>query len=761
MKSHHESAELQHVEGELHRLNRALLATNQCNQALIHSTDEMELLQQICNIMVDIGGYRMAWVGYSEDDDSKTVVQVAYAGFEQGYTNSSRLTWADDEFGQGPLGIAIRTGLPASLHDIFNKPLVEPWQKEAIKRGYASIQSLPLTMDETVFGALTIYSEIPYAFNEKEKELLCSLADNLSFGIKTLRNREAREHAENLLKQSEERFRKLFENHTATLMLIDPETGRIIDANQAAADFYQWPVEKLRRMLIQDINTLDPEKVMEEMEKCRTSKQTRFSFRHRSAQGSISDVEVFGSKVEIAGKEMLYSIIHDVTERNRYEQLNVFRLRILQLAETSSIEELLTATVDEAEKLTGSSIGFVFFLAEDQNTLLLQTVSTNTLQNMCKAEGKGVHYPLKKAGVWADAVRERKAVIHNDYLTLEHRRGLPVGHAEINRELVIPVTRDEKIVAIMGVGNKETNYGDNDITWVETLVWDIVAKKIAEEEKKKLAIKLQHATKMEALGLLTAGIAHEINNPLNFLTLNEYNLSNNFNDLLEHLGYYRRIIEKAAGIPAISEEVLQLLEREKNLNIDQLLMEIPEILAESKNGVERIANITRSMRNLSFKNSQDTLIPFDINKAVRDTINITKSEYIPIATLETTLEKLPPVNCNASQINQVILNLIMNSLHAIKAQKKKTPGKIAIKTWATAEHVYCSVSDDGQGIPEEIKEHIFNPFFTTKKPGEGTGLGLSISYDIVVHKHEGTFACECPAEGGAVFTLSLPVKLTV
>ena len=423
MKSHHESAELQHVEGELHRLNRALLATNQCNQALIHSTDEMELLQQICNIMVDIGGYRMAWVGYSEDDDSKTVVQVAYAGFEQGYTNSSRLTWADDEFGQGPLGIAIRTGLPASLHDIFNKPLVEPWQKEAIKRGYASIQSLPLTMDETVFGALTIYSEIPYAFNEKEKELLCSLADNLSFGIKTLRNREAREHAENLLKQSEERFRKLFENHTATLMLIDPETGRIIDANQAAADFYQWPVEKLRRMLIQDINTLDPEKVMEEMEKCRTSKQTRFSFRHRSAQGSISDVEVFGSKVEIAGKEMLYSIIHDVTERNRYEQLNVFRLRILQLAETSSIEELLTATVDEAEKLTGSSIGFVFFLAEDQNTLLLQTVSTNTLQNMCKAEGKGVHYPLKKAGVWADAVRERKAVIHNDYLTLSIAEG--------------------------------------------------------------------------------------------------------------------------------------------------------------------------------------------------------------------------------------------------------------------------------------------------------------------------------------------------
>ena len=322
---------------------------------------------------------------------------------------------------------------------------------------------------------------------------------------------------------------------------------------------------------------------------------------------------------------------------------------------------------------------------------------------------------------------------------------MPEGHAEIRRELVIPVTRDEKIVAIMGVGNKLTDYEDTDIVMVEALanqVWDIVAKKIAEEEKKKLAAQLQHTSKMEAIGQLAAGIAHEINNPLNFITLNEYNLIEDFNDLREILDAYRLIIKKFEGIAAVSEEIVQLHEKENTLDIDELLKEIPKTLEASKNGVERIKNITQSMRNFSYKNTQNTLRPVDINNAIQDSLNITKNEYLHIATIETTLEKIPPVNGNLSQINQVLLNLIINSLHAIKARKRNSPGNITIKTWATERHVYCSVSDDGEGIPEEIKDHIFEPFFTTKVPGKGTGLGLSISYDIIVHKHDGTLSCE-------------------
>ena len=746
---------------ELHRLNRALLATNTCNHALMHSSNEIELLQKICSIMVEVGGYRMAWVGYAETDEAKSVSVVAEAGFIADYNQHHQLSWADVPQGRGPAGITIRTGEPSIVNHIPTDPLFKRWRENAINHGFASLLTLPLKAEAGTFGVLTIYSPKPDAFNAMETEFLVSLTDNLGYGFTMLRSREAKQRAEKELKQSEERFRSLFEEHSAVKLLIDPSSGSIVDANKAAAAFYGWSVEELRKMLIQDINTSSPEGVKDEMEKARSRGKNKFSFQHRRANGSTRDVEVLSSKIEIAGKELLYSIIHDITERNRYEQLNAFRLRILQLAETSSTDELLTATLDEAEKLTGSSIGCVFFVAEDQKSLMLQAVSTNTFEHKCKTEGTGQHYSLDKTGVWTDAVRERKAIIHNDYASLANRKEMPDGHAEIRRKLVIPVTRDEKIVAIMGVGNKLTDYEDNDIERVETLanqVWDIVAKKIAEEEKKKLAAHLQHSTKMEAIGQLAAGIAHEINNPLNFITLNEYNLSEDFNDLREILNHYRRIVAQVEGIAAVSEEIVQLHEKENNLDIDELLKEIPKTIEASKNGVERIKNITQSMRNFSHKNTQNTLRPFDINEAIQDNLIITKNEYLHIATIETTLENVPQVNGNISQINQVLLNLIINSIHAIKAQNRNSPGSITIKTWATRKHVYCSVSDDGEGVPEEIKEHIFEPFFTTRVPGKGTGLGLSISYDIIVHKHDGTLSCECPERGGTVFTLSLPVK---
>lgn len=571
-----------------------------------------------------------------------------------------------------------------------------------------------------------------------------------------------RKQVERALRESEERFRSLFEDHSAIMLVLDPETGAIVDANRAAADFYGWDVDELKATDIWNLNNSNPEAAQQEMERWKKMEEGHLSFRHRRADGSIRDVEIYGKKIKRGGQYLVYDIIHDVTERKQYELVNEFRLRLLQNAETEAVEQLLKTTLDEAERLTGSNFGFLFFVAEDQKSLLLRAVSTSTLEKMCAAEGIGKASPLDKAGVWSDLFRERKAVIHNEYPSLAHCGGMREGHAVIRRELVIPVIRDARIVAIMGVGNKLTDYDKRDIEWVELLanqVWDIVAKKIAEEEQEKMHAQLQQSMKMEMIGQLAAGIAHEIGNPLNYITLNEYNLQDDFDDLCHLVGQYRRIIGKFIAGKAETKEVERLLEKESELAVDQLLKTIPETLENSKSGIERITAITRSMKSYSFKNVLQKISALDLNKVVDETLVIAKHEYSDIATVALTLEELPPLFCDPSQINQVVLNLIINASHAIRSQKRKSPGLIAIKTWATVENIFFSITDDGPGISEEIQKRIFDPFFTTKEQGKGTGLGLSISHEIIVKKYLGTFSVASPSEGGTTFTFSLPIQI--
>lgn len=748
----HDVTERKQAEAELQRTSRALLASNNCNQALLHTDDEMELLQKICTIIVEQGGYRMAWVGYASQNNTKSIVPVSHAGFNNGYLKALTISWADNDYGQGPSGTAIRTGKPSTVKNILQDPRFALWLTEAKERGYTSIHSLPLKLGTTVLGALTICSEHPDAFSEKECELLGSLAENLAYGISMLRNRKE-------LLKSNERFKTLFDSHSAFQLLLDTESGRVIDANQAASDYYGWPVEKLKQMFIWDICTHPKEVIIKNLLQKESFEQNHVLAFHRRADGSVRDVEVFRNQIEIDGKKILHIIIHDITERKRYEMLNAFRLCLLQIAETHSVEELLKATLDEAEKITESTIGFIHFVDENQTILALQTWSKNTITTMCKADASCQHYPLSKAGVWADAVRERKAVIHNDYPSLEHRKGMPEGHAEVRREMVIPVIRNEKIVAIMGLGNKPADYDHKDIEWIEVLanqVWDIIAKKITEEEKNKLAAQLQHSAKMEMIGQLAAGIAHEINNPLNFILLNSKNLENDFNDLCELVNDYRQIIEKAASLPSFAEEIERIRKKERAVDIDDLIKTIPNTLKKSETGVDRITTITRSMRNFSYKNQKDLFTPFDINNAIEEALVIARSEYRDVIALDVQLDSLPLVLCDPSKISQVILNLILNSVHAIKLQSRSDSGHIKIKTWSCNEYVSCSVSDDGPGIPEKIRARVFEPFFTTKDIGKGTGLGLSISYDIIDNQHKGIISVDCPPEGGTVFTFSLP-----
>ena len=175
---------------ELDKLNRAYRVLSDCNQALVRATEETTLLQDICQIIIEKGGYRMAWVGLVGDDTAKRVHPVAQAGFEDNYLETLHITWADTERGRGPTGTAIRTGKRQVARHIPTDPNFEPWRAEAAKRGYASSISLPLLDDGKAIGALNIYAATPDAFDQQELSLLEELAGDLAFGIHVLRTRE-------------------------------------------------------------------------------------------------------------------------------------------------------------------------------------------------------------------------------------------------------------------------------------------------------------------------------------------------------------------------------------------------------------------------------------------------------------------------------------------------------------------------------------------------------------------------------------------
>ncbi len=190
----------------IRRKNRALAVRSECNQALVLATDEGDLLRNTCRILVEIGGYRLAWIGFAEQDEGKSVHTVAQTGYDEGYLDTLNITWDDTERGRGPTGTAIRTGRPVASRYILTGPEFAPWREAAIERGYASSISLPLIAGERTFGALNIYSHEQDAFDKEEEKLLMELADDVARGIMVLRTREEYRKVGEALRESTEQM---------------------------------------------------------------------------------------------------------------------------------------------------------------------------------------------------------------------------------------------------------------------------------------------------------------------------------------------------------------------------------------------------------------------------------------------------------------------------------------------------------------------------------------------------------------------------
>jgi len=275
-------------------------------------------------------------------------------------------------------------------------------------------------------------------------------------------------------------------------------------------------------------------------------------------------------------------------------------------------------------------------------------------------------------------------------------------------------------------------------------------------DRKNLEGQLAHALKLESIGQLAAGIAHEINTPAQYVGDNLRFLEESFGDLDRLLAPFAELL-RSGRIPAPMAGVATAA---REIDLDYLREEIPAAIRQSLTGIARISEIVRSMKQFSHSGAEGKA-PADLNAALRATITVSRNEWKYVAEMETDLDpSLPPVRCRVGELNQVFLNLIVNAAHAIAETVGNSgdKGKIRVSTRRDGEMVEIRIADTGTGIPPEIQHRIFDPFFTTKEVGKGTGQGLSLARNTVVRGHGGELTFETTPGEGTNFIVRLPIE---
>lgn len=499
---------------------------------------------------------------------------------------------------------------------------------------------------------------------------------------KLLVSREKRRESENRLQKSEEKFRCLFQYHIAAQLILDPDTGQIVDANKAAENFYGWSVAELQCKCIQDINTLSPEQVALKMNKAKSLKRFHFEFKHRLADGSIRDVEVYSSSIEIEGRQLLHSIIHDISDREKAE-----------------------------ESLKASEARFRKMVEDAPDPIFIQTQMRFSYLNQKALNLFGAKDAQELIG---SPVMER---FHPDYHASVKQRIKGLNEHRKPTELMEQkYLRMDGSTVLVEVTAQPIMYEDNDGALV--FVRDVT-------ERKNLEAQLMQAQKMESVGRLAGGIAHDYNNMLSII-----------------LGYTDFAFEKIDTKHPLFSDLEQI-----------------------HTAAERSVDITRQLLAFSRKQTiEPTLL--DLNESVEGMLKMLRrliGEDIDIAWHPG--EHLWPVFMDPSQLNQMIVNLCVNARDAIK-----NVGKITIETstksfddeyctehvgFRPGDYIMVAVSDDGCGMDKDLQSHIFEPFFTTKEMGKGTGLGLSTVYGIVKQNNGFINVYSEPGQG-STFRIYIP-----
>jgi signal transduction histidine kinase len=331
----------------------------------------------------------------------------------------------------------------------------------------------------------------------------------------------------------------------------------------------------------------------------------------------------------------------------------------------------------------------------------------------------------------------------------EARRQLDESMPGSFETLCSVVTADDRVVELRWTVSCEIR---NDMRFLRGLMIDVT-------EARRLVREMAQGQKLESVGRIAAGVAHEINTSVQFISDSVRFVRHALKDVPHALAAYRGLTAGVLSGRDVSDAAKAAAETDEAADVDYFLKNAPEALDRALEGIGRVGSIVRSMTEFAHPDSR-TMADVDINRALKTTLNMARNEYKGVADVETDFGEIPAVHCHAGDVNQVVLNLLLNAAHAIGDVVAGTSdkGRITVRTRAIGDYVEISISDTGDGIPESVRGRIFEPFVTTKEVGRGTGQGLALSRGLVVEKLKGSLHFETETGKGTTFFIRLPVS---
>ncbi|WP_319586420.1 PAS domain S-box protein [uncultured Desulfobulbus sp.] len=612
--------------------------------------------------------------------------------------------------------------------------------------GHTVLSILPHTEPHwiTTYGKVALTGE-PIRFENYSGEIgkhfsinaYCPAPGQFACLIKDITERK---WAETSLKESEARMRAITDAAKDAILVMDPE-GRVSFWNPAAEKIFGFSEKEvigrnLHRLIAPQRYHEAHEKTFPEFLQTGQGKAIGniLELQARHKNGAEIPIELSLSSVLLPEGWHTVGIIRNITERKQAEEairLNEARLRrlvdILQHP-AENTRDFLDNALEQAIQLTESTIGYIYHYHEDRQEFVLNAWSKEVMPS-CAVANPLSCYQLEKTGLWGEAVRQRRPIVVNDFQAAHPlKKGLPEGHVQLQNFMTVPIFRNDRIVSVVGLANKATDYEEADILQVSLLiesVWHATERKLMEEERKRLQAQLTQAQKMEAIGTLAGGIAHDFNNILGAI-----------------LGYAEMARDGSPHGSAVSKDLNKVLEAGH-----RAAALVKQILAFSRqNASERVALDPARIVNEVFKLLRPSL-PSTI--AIRQQTAATRS-----------------VLADPTQMHQILMNLCTNAFHAMEqtggvldislSERKLSAADLGQRPGAQpGSFVVLAVSDTGPGIDPEIRERIFDPYFTTKGVGQGTGLGLSIAHGIVAD-YGGFITCGSELGRGTVFRVFLP-----